>query len=92
MNPTFTGIQNQTQSSEQLSTLNKYFVTFKVGTILNRAGITKIKGATPLTIFTALFNLAFCNTNLSIPSPFLIYVLAWKKFLLSVFPSYVKRQ
>lgn len=64
MNPTFTGIQNQTQSSEKLNTLNKYFATFKVGTLLNRAGITKIKGATPLTIFTALFNLAFCNTNL----------------------------
>lgn len=64
MNPTFTGIQNQTQSSEQLNTLNKYFATFKVGTLLNRAGITKIKGATPLTIFTALFNLVFCNTNL----------------------------
>ncbi len=57
MNPTFSDIQNQTKSSEQLNTLNKYFATFKVGTILNRAGITKIKGASPLTIFTALFNL-----------------------------------
>jgi hypothetical protein len=47
-----------------MGALNEYFSIFKIGTLLNRSGITKSKGASPLAIFTALFNLAFCNTNL----------------------------
>ena len=64
MNTNLTNKQNQTHISDQLGILGEYFSVFKIGTLLNRAGITKTKGASPLTIFTALFNLAFCNTNL----------------------------
>lgn len=64
MNTTSTGRQNQTQNSDQIGVFTEYFSTFKIGTLLNRSGITKTKGASPLTIFTALFNLAFCRTNL----------------------------
>jgi len=64
MNTTSVGIQNQTQNSDQFGVFSEYFSTFKIGTLLNRSGITKTKGCTPLTIFTILFNLAFCRTNL----------------------------
>ena len=64
MNTTFTDKQNQIQISDELGTLDQYFSDFKIGTLLNRSGITKTKGASPLTIFTALFKLAFCKTNL----------------------------
>ncbi|WP_435050810.1 IS4 family transposase [Desulfotignum balticum] len=56
--------QNQTQNLKKIGALNEYFSIFKIGTLLNRSGITKSKGASPLAIFTALFNLAFCSTNL----------------------------
>lgn len=64
MNTNFTDKQNQTQISNEFSTLDQYFSDFKIGTLLNRSGITKAKGASPLTIFSALFKLAFCKTNL----------------------------
>jgi hypothetical protein len=41
-----------------------FFAHFRIGMILNRAGIRKIRGARPLTIITALFCLPFKGTNL----------------------------
>ena len=64
MNTTLTGVQNQITNSEQIGVLSDYFAKFKIGTLLNRSGIVKTKGASPLAIFTALFNLAFHNENL----------------------------
>lgn len=64
MNITPAGNQNQIQISNELGTLDQYFSDFQVGTLLNRSGITKTKGASPLTVFKALFKLAFCKTNL----------------------------
>ena len=64
MNTTLTDVQNQITNSEQIGVLSDYFVKFKIGTLLNRSGIVKTKGASPLAIFTALFNLAFYNKNL----------------------------
>lgn len=64
MNTTFTGKQNQIQISGEPDSFDQYFSEFKIGTLLNRSGITKTKGASPLTIFTALFKLAFCKTTL----------------------------
>ena len=55
---------NQITNSEQIGVLSDYFAKFKIGTLLNRSGIVKTKGASPLAIFTALFNLAFHNENL----------------------------
>lgn len=51
MNTTLTDVQNQITNSEQIGVLSDYFAKFK-------------KGASPLAIFTALFNLAFHNENL----------------------------
>jgi hypothetical protein len=64
MNTTSPGTQNQTQNSDKTGIFKEYFSTFKIGTLLNNSGITKTKGSSPLVIFTALFNLAFCRTNL----------------------------
>ena len=64
MNTTFPSTQNQTQNSDKTGIFKEYFSTFKIGTLLNNSGITKTKGSSPLVIFTALFNLAFCRTNL----------------------------
>jgi hypothetical protein len=36
---------------------------FKIGSLLNAAGITKTKGAGPLAIFTVVFSLAFTGKN-----------------------------
>ena len=44
--------------------INEYLSKLTIGTLLNRSGITKTKGATPLAIFTALFNLSFSRVNL----------------------------
>lgn len=64
MNTTLTDLQNQITNSEQIGVLNDFFAKFKIGTLLNQSGIVKTKGASPLAIFTALFNLAFHNKNL----------------------------
>ena len=55
--------QNQTVSTEKLGILNNIFSEFKIGSMLNAAGISKTKGAGPLAIFTIVFNLAFTGKN-----------------------------
>ena len=55
--------QNQTVSAEKLGLLANIFSEFKIGSMLNAAGITKTKGAGPLAIFTIVFNLAFTGKN-----------------------------
>ncbi|MFH0958925.1 MAG: hypothetical protein V1897_09510 [Pseudomonadota bacterium] len=37
---------------------------FKVGTLLNRAGISKLRGLRPLLVFRAIFELAFVGRNI----------------------------
>ena len=70
MDTTLRGDQNQTKISQKLVVSDKfgvfayYFSKLKLGTILNKSGITKIKGASPLELFTIVFNLAFIGKNL----------------------------
>ena len=56
--------QNQIINFDKLGKLSEYFVKFKVGTLLNQSGIIKTKGASPLALFTAVFNLPFVGKNL----------------------------
>ena len=51
--------QDQTINSEKLGIFRSYFSKFKVGSMLNKSGITKTKDAPPLELFTIVFNLAF---------------------------------
>ena len=55
--------QNQTISSDKLGIFGDYFSLLKVGGLLNKAGITKTKGASPLELFSIVFNLAFIGKN-----------------------------
>ena len=63
MNITLQEKQNQTINPEKSGIFSKYFTKLKVGSILNRSGIVKTKGASPLEIFTIVFNLAFIGKN-----------------------------
>ncbi len=56
-------LQNQTVSTDKLGILANIFSEFKIGSMLNAAGITKTKRAGPLAIFTIVFNLAFTGKN-----------------------------
>ena len=63
MNSTLQVKQNQTIKPEKLGIFSEYFTKLNVGSILNRSGIVKTKGASPLEIFTIIFNLAFIGKN-----------------------------
>ena len=45
-------LQNQTINPNKLGIFSNYFDSFNIGSLLNKSGITKTKGATPLAIFT----------------------------------------
>jgi DDE superfamily endonuclease len=55
--------QNQTINPDKLGIFGDYFSTLKIGSMLNRSGIIKTKGASPLELFTIVFNLAFIGKN-----------------------------
>jgi len=63
MHTTSTEFQNQTINSDKLGIFSDYFSSLKVGSMLNRSGIVKTKGASPLELFTIVFNLAFIGKN-----------------------------
>ena len=55
--------QNQTVIPEKLSIFANFFSEFKIGSLLNKSGILKTKGAAPLAVFTIVFNLTFTGKN-----------------------------
>ncbi|MEA1901763.1 MAG: hypothetical protein U9N47_13610 [Thermodesulfobacteriota bacterium] len=63
MYTTLIGSQNQTQKPEKLGIFDDYFSMLKVGSMLNKSGITKTKGASPIELFSIVFNLAFIGKN-----------------------------
>ena len=69
MHTTLKGQQNQIINSNRLDIHDKlgifdyYFSRLKLGTMLNRSGITKSKGASPMELFTIVFNLVFIGKN-----------------------------
>ncbi|GAB6145860.1 hypothetical protein JCM12294_32990 [Desulfocicer niacini] len=64
MNTTLISEQNQTSNFDKMGIIYEHLSRLTVGTLLNRSGITKTKGATPLAIFSALFKLSFSRANL----------------------------
>ena len=64
MHITSAELQNQTITSDKLGILSDYFSRLKIGSMLNKSGIVKTKGASPLELFTIVFNLAFTGKNL----------------------------
>ena len=63
MHHNFITEQNQTVNTEKLGVFGNFFSEFKIGSLLNMSGISKTKGATPLVVFTIVFNLAFTGKN-----------------------------
>jgi hypothetical protein len=63
MHTTPIGSQNQTQNPDKLGIFGEYFSMLKVGSMLNKSGITKTKGASPIELFSIVFNLAFIGKN-----------------------------
>jgi hypothetical protein len=55
--------QNQTINSDKFGIFGDYFSTLKIGSMLNKSGIIKTKGASPLELFTIVFNLAVIGKN-----------------------------
>jgi len=55
--------QDQTVINEKLSIFTDFFSEFKIGSLLNKSGISKTRGATPLAVFTIIFNPAFTGKN-----------------------------
>ena len=55
--------QNQTITHNKVGIFSNYFSMLKVGSMLNKSGISKTKGASPLELFTIVFNLAFIGKN-----------------------------
>lgn len=62
MNPT-SQLEIEQETRRLQSAIKTFFDNFSVGTFLNRAGIRKLKGATPLVVFEAIFMLAFRGQN-----------------------------
>ena len=58
MDHNFISLQNQTVTIKKLGVFANLFSEFKIGSLLNQSGISKTKGATPLAVFTIIFNLA----------------------------------
>lgn len=44
--------------------IDEFMARFKVGTLLNRAGIRKMRGLSPLLVLRTIFELAFINRNI----------------------------
>jgi hypothetical protein len=55
--------QNQSKNSDKLGIFGDHFSTLKIGSMLNKSGIIKTKGASPLELFTIVFKLAFIDKN-----------------------------
>jgi len=63
MNNTLIEKQDQTINPDKLGIFGDYFSRLKVGSMLNKSGITKTKGASPLELFFIVFNLVFIGKN-----------------------------
>jgi hypothetical protein len=60
---TSTAPENKTITPDNLGIFDNYFSIIKIGGLLNKAGITKTKGASPLELFSIVFKLAFIGKN-----------------------------
>lgn len=56
---------DQQQAIQLQNRISSFLKDFKVGTLLHRNGIRKVRGVSPLTLFTAIFSLPFEGVNFS---------------------------
>jgi len=55
--------QEQQEAKQLQSRISSFIGDFQVGTLLNKSGIRKLRGVSPLTLFTAIFMLPFEGNN-----------------------------
>lgn len=56
-------IENQQEANHLQNIISTFMGGFKIGTMLNLSGIRKIRGASPLALFTAIFLIPFGGNN-----------------------------
>lgn len=54
----------QIEDQDFVSRIDAFMGRFTIGTLLNRAGIRKVRGISPLLVFRAVFELAFIGRNI----------------------------
>ncbi len=57
--------QDQQEAIRLQSRITSFMQAFKIGTLLHSSGIRKVRGASPLTLFSAIFMLPFEGVNFS---------------------------
>jgi hypothetical protein len=55
--------QEQQETKRLHDRISSFMEDFKVGTLLGGSGISKLRGAKPLAVFTAIFTLPFGGVN-----------------------------
>ena len=55
--------KNQGKTSDITSTISNFFNEFHLGTLLNRSGISKVRGFSPTILLHDIFHLPFLNKN-----------------------------
>ena len=57
--------QQQQEAKRLQNRISSFLEDFRVGTLLSGSNIRKLRGATPLAVFTAIFTLPFVGANFS---------------------------
>ncbi len=57
--------RDQQEAKQQLNRVASFMKNLKVGTLLHGNGIRKLRGVSPLTLFTTIFLLPFEGVNFS---------------------------
>ena len=55
--------QEQQEAKQLQSRISSFIENFKIGTLLNKSGIRKLRGASPLAVFSVIFMLPFEGNN-----------------------------
>ncbi len=63
--------------------IDSFMARFKIGTLLNQAGISKLRGVRPLLVLRAVFELAFVGRNI-FTGVHKILLPIWERHCLSI--------
>ncbi len=55
--------QDQQEAKQLQSRISSFFADFRIGTLLNKSGIRKLRGVSPMTLFSVIFMLPFTGNN-----------------------------
>ena len=55
--------QDQQETKQLQSRISSFFVDFRIGTLLNKSGIRKLRGVSPMRLFSVIFMLPFAGNN-----------------------------